>query len=738
MGAETDRQKTIKSGFSSYKGNSRKGNRTNRTSDGSDRLAAYKEATGDSNRDTKHADESPSEYRENAIAEKTVSSSESTQSSGSGSIRTLTAEEQNQQNLTPVTPTPIKPDYMKKTVSSNESVSPHDLYGSDPTQITSIHAKNTNTEVRQVNDADYLGEESTPLAEEVKISLSSQMAKGQSSSKDVKISNLSQSLIDVGDNFVIDAQEFQDTAKTKYGEKDIIMREITPRLVKSVAGASDMFLRVPAGIEVAYQKPELFPTAIAVAGLGLADYTISGLKEDPAQLVSDYLVFSELGSAAGKAGNKIKSKTPAIGTGEQGILLKNSIADTPKAPEILDSITVGEYKGQAFGQDVFVFDKITEKAPETGQAGTVLLIGETKKGLTDVYTPITAEQAGLISKNFYTSTRNIKTQEGSFLEVEITGEMQKSNIKAGDNIRVSTSEPELIGDLKTGENIGQLEILPRLEKRVSLTKGTISESNIKLLGEAPSINAEGRVIVEMDDIFGNPAEMPANRLNPGHEIVSIQRPRRSLMDDTSGLVYLDGTSLSGYKLVEKPRFIGEMPAMNVKSARVKENFPAERVGDLDMQKLYDEAVNRGKDPVDIENIVPEKLYDVERQPGSKSGRFRGIAGMPSSMSDLITDSITLPDIMRFPDFLPGSTPDFLTDFKPHHKTVTETKTPDVTKVKDVAALALEEMPRIRIPELDYETKKKKTTKKRKSRKTSWKYDRLVNDWQNPLDIEVKF
>jgi hypothetical protein len=112
--------------------------------------------------------------------------------------------------------------------------------------------------------------------------------------------------------------------------------------------------------------------------------------------------------------------------------------------------------------------------------------------------------------------------------------------------------------------------------------------------------------------------------------------------------------------------------------------------------------------------------------------------MPSSMSDLITDSITLPDIMRFPDFLPGSTPDFLTDFKPHHKTVTETKTPDVTKVKDVAALALEEMPRIRIPELDYETKKKKTTKKRKSRKTSWKYDRLVNDWQNPLDIEVKF
>lgn len=750
---------------------------------------AKRSVISSSSRDTSHADVSPKEYNDQVEEQKAAASSESSEStestsnsnvlnryttgyydlsslskntvsnqaaqeqkvktgtlssSGSTSLHAMTDEEI---AASDAIPSPVSENYRPTYEyfyggTTPDLSNPHSL-GSDVTARTSITSK----------PKDNFSPETTSLTDEVSSIVTG--AQKVTSSKGVTISRTSQKLIDVGDSLVSSAEEF----KQDYKESDSVLKEISPGSIivpyaaVSLANIGSMFSRVPAGVEVAVQAPELLPSALLVAGLGTVDYTVNTIKTDPLQLVTDLAVFSALGYGAGKAGSAIKSKIPVISTGEQGILLKTKLVESPTIPETVPESTItAEYLGKSLGKDVFdiqesVLDVSTVK-PEV--AGTDILIGKRKGEVNDVYFNIPESNVSEISANYYTKTRNIKTSEGSFLEVEITGKMDPVSFTKSNSPKISGPENTvLIGEL-SAQSPGKFKSPFRLEKRVDLQKGklTVSDSQILQIPEATiTLDSSGKVVSDFNiyDYYRNP-DFEQN-LQLGSGLVKAKK---------SFLASEEATLNPSTKYVQKEAFIGEMPEMNLKILRGQDIFRMQELYDTGletsknklaaykepdlsnndlarMQRLYDEAASRGSDPI----TRPEQLTrtTLERITNPERSFFPGI--VPSHGTSTVTHTSNMPDLSPatnpFPEFEPAPAPS-PAPAKPKPGTKVETKFAEALNTNIEALL---EMPSLKKVKSSRESKSG-SKKVRRKKSSSWEYDRLVNDWQNPLDIEVKF
>lgn len=702
---------------------------------GSAKLRAHRERSSSSSSGGRSRAESPTEYNNRVEAEK--ASTSNTVSSGSD-LKVVTQAESNS------VPTPVKNveawrnEQLAKKQVVNET-SPHVLYGSDATERKNITSE-PKTDVRNVSEDVTLNPERASFTGDVRTSLNNQVQTGQEGVKGVHVSNTSQKLMDVGTSLVSKTEQYKETAKIIH-PTDVMQNTVVPSVMKSVASVGDMFLRAPAGTEVFVQRPTLLPTAVSVAALGTVDYTIDTAKNDPIQLVSDAAVFSALGYGIGKAGTTIKSKVPAIATGEQGILLKTSISESPIVNKVgIEPTTFVEYKGSAFGQDIFNIKKFNTELTtiKPKPKGAEVLIGETKGGYTDVYTPVTESQAAAISQNYYAKTRNIKTSEGSFLEIEPTGKIE-TPIYEKSGQRISTSQPELIGNSPESSTLN-LQNKYRIEKRVDVQKGELSISNsdtLQLPEFTQTLNSKGKVINDFNihEFYKNSEVEPIKQLESGH---AKQNIRKSLVNDESGNFNINDffeaplkDKVRGYTMQEKPTYVGDMPEMNIKMQKAsnKVSLKESKKTDIaEVQKLYDEASARNSDPVS--NKV--SLKRVNKQNKNTFGIF---ADFRQDSTISISDGLNIPELIQYPKPSPNQSS------KPAIRSVSSSskssKTPDATTTKGVLSIALEvpKMP-VKVPK-DYNKDKSKKKKLPKDKKEKWDYDRLINEYKNPLNMDVK-
>ena len=316
------------------------------------------------------------------------------------------------------------------------------------------------------------------------------------------------------------------------------------------------------------------PTAIprVIVGLGrdpgaTVQGVVQGIPEqviaDPARGLGQVAGMVVGGKALAKGGSAIKSKLPAVATGEQGFLVKTKVLEIADVPEPGIKPTIqAEYRGSAFGIDNFDITKFNnEIAPlkPTNAAGREIFVGETRNSLTDIYFKLDSEQAAQLSQRYTGNVRNIKTPEGSFVEFEPTGKIEPP-IYERSGARIPTAEPELIGKMP-GSNVkpfgteGGASI--RLEKRVNLQKGdlSLSNSNRQLLPEfTTTIEGRGKVVTDFDinEFYGPPATRDPLQLESGVSIIEAQR---------KGFFASEEAILNPRKQVreyKKPTFIGEM------------------------------------------------------------------------------------------------------------------------------------------------------------------------------------
>lgn len=702
---------------------------------GSAKLAANKAASArSSGRDTSTADETPDEYNAKVKATKAVSATETKTTS---SISAASKES---------VPSPVNPafaqEYMKQQQVKNQTaiISPHSL-GSDVTAPTSI-TSTPNTNVRQVSENVILPTEKATLMQDVKTGINQIVTGGQDKAKNVTISNTSQSIMDAGTQVTDKTTDYKEFASIVY-PNDPIQGYAGPRIIQAGANVVSMFSRVPAGAEVAAQKPSLLPYAVGLAALGTVDYAVETAKNDPGQLVADVAVFSALGYSAGKIGGAIKSNVPAISTGKQGFLLKVKVPESTTVDPVIKPTIQAEFKGSGMGFDGFDIQKInTEIIPfKATTAGKEVLIGDTTKGLTDIYIRTNEAQARALSNQYTGNVRNIKTPEGSFVEFEPTGKIEYP-IYQRTGSRISTSTPEMIGEIpKVNLKINNPF---RFEKRVNLQKGELQISNsntLQLPETTTTINIKGKVVKDFDirKFYKEPVFQEPRQLNTGTITLKEPLPRGSLLSsETAELM-----PRSKYRTQLKPTEIGEMPQMNIRSVKVERPLvsfkeSSNKIDISDMQKLFDDAVKRGSDP--IQPPSPLKKVSLNRYSKPGKGFMPVLAGLPDSSTVPQTKDVTLPDMITGVSPFPVIDPDPFPSPDPYHSSRrSRTPTPATSEtIPDINIRTLIKLPEIK-PVKYRKPKDKNVQQKSKKRKsTSWDYDRLLNDWQDPTKYEVKF
>lgn len=692
---------------------------------GSAKLRAHSERSSSSSSSggSSSRAESPTEYRNRVEAERN--------SSSSGSGISVSKAPGNS------TPSPVKDveawkkDQAERNNTQNNNVvnSPHSL-GSDPTARTSI-TSDSQTNVRQVEEGVNLPTERTPLTQDVKTGIDTTFTRGQEKVQGVKVSRVSQKIRETG---TVVSEKLNERAGEIQKDNDGPVPVISPYLMRSIGGVADMVSRVPEGTEVFIQRPSLLPEAATIAALGTIDYTVETAKNDPLQLVSDAAVFSAFGSAAGKAGNAIKSRIPAITTGEQGFLLKLKVNEPINVPKTgIEPTIQAEYKGSTFGQDSFNIKKVNTEVTgfEAPKAGMEVLIGETKNGMTDIYVPMNEAQAAALSQQYKGALKNINTPEGSFIEFEPTSKIVNPVYEKSGNSRLSTSTPELIGEVpKTSATDFNNPF--RVEQRVNLQKGElkISDSNQLQLPEVTrTINTKGEIVTDfnINDYYKKPEFEKPLQLESGHIPV-----KRNLLTDESG------TLSPRTQFKPKETIIGEMPEMQTKFVRsegpvVKFKESNSKIDVSNIQNLYDDAVRRGSDPTSD----PLKKVSLKRSMDPDRSTVPFIAGYPSTSVKPQMSDVTLPDMLNFPYPAPSSSksPLPIPAPSPSSSTSGSTPAPEATKMKPSFTGLGEVIPKLKVPK-EFEKKTRKKDDKRKQKKSKWEYDRLFNNYKNPLDMDV--
>jgi|GEM_PF-4356454 len=416
--------------------------------------------------------------------------------------------------------------------------------------------------------------------------------------------------------------KFEDTASSYEEKVGTILKPLTgskyPK-VRFVGGALETIAYTPTAV------PRLF-TGLAKNPDATIRETLNGQGEqiinDPARGAGQLAGMAVLGKGLSKTGSAVKTKLPAVATGEQGILLKTKVVESPLDLKTSPKATnFAEYKNTVFGKDVFkTWEANTELVNiEPKAKGSSVLIGETKNGITDVYTRISKPQAEAIAKKYYSNTRNIKTPEGSFLEIEPTGKIDPAVFNKLDK-RIETPNFKEIGTLKESNNLN-IKNPFRIEKRVNLDKGILKFSDSKTL-QLPeftkTVTGNGKTVVE-------PLSLESG----------LVKKSRSLWNDNTA------TFKPPVEYATKERFIGEMPEMqtrfvNNKQFLTKFKEPSIKMDISDIQKLYNDAPKRGYDPIQTPKAV--KKVSLDRSVKANRGISPFFASFPVNSINSRTES----------------------------------------------------------------------------------------------------
>jgi hypothetical protein len=593
--SETARQNKLKSTFSSYKGNKKTGKQYTVGEDSSS-SSSSSSSSGTSTPTIKQQTEE--ERKANMLISDSVDRSKGIDRSkeaiaklhNSSSSREIT-ESERQALINRYDQSPLRPDLIKDQLSSGAA------------QIQSI--KNG---VQQPNRS------SSELRAEIV-----QSQNQQSTSYNPFLKSPEEQLKEADQKEQQEAMDLGMFEETASGYEAHVANYLGPLTGSKYASA-----RFVGG---ALEAVVLTPTAVPrlVTGLvrnpsstvqGVVQGTAEQLIEDPARGTGQLVGMVLTGKALGEGAAVIKERLPAISTGEQSFLVKTKIADTAKPlMEQPKPVIQAEFQSTALGQDVF---KISEVQSQVGAAAKTqpsmdVLVGETKGGYTDVYLNVDKATAQQLSQKYTGTIENIKTPQGSAVVFEPTAERAITVFEKTDSARIGTPERILLGEesqpgIRTSNPF-------RIEKRRNLQPGSIelSESAKALPEYTAEVNARGKVVTDfnINDYYKSPEFADPLQLNSGTKLVEQPRPGFFASEEaTLGR----SRTFTEYK---EPAFIGDMPEMQTRYARVKQELtfkePDAVKSDLShMQRLYDEAANRGYDPIRGPDIFGDKSARISR------------------------------------------------------------------------------------------------------------------------------
>jgi hypothetical protein len=534
---------------------------------------------------------------------------------------------------------------------------------------------------------------------------------------------------------------------TSYEEKvatnlDVLTGNSNPAL-RFAGGAVEAVAYTPVAVPRLIAGMSRNPTATVQ---GAVEGPIEQVISDPARGLGQIAGMVAGGKALSKGGSVVKGKLPAVATGEQGFLVKFKVPESVEVPEPAIKPTIqAEYRGSGFGIDNFdiksVNTEITPIKPTT--KGIDVLVGETKGGYTDLYAPLSKEQAAQLQNRYTGNVRNINTPEGSFVEFEPTGIIE-SRTYSRSGPRVTTPEPELLGKMPESNIInpfgteGGAPI--RIEKRVNLQKGEllVSDSNRALLPEfTTTVDSRGRVVNDfnINAYYREPKIQNFLQLESGVSI--IEAPRKGFFASE------EATLRPRRQFVEykEPTFIGEMPEMQTRFVRAERPLTVKdtELGGISrsekdfIESLYRDAANKNE-------LVPspDKAFNIKRM--GKTSRSSGILpfilpeindltipeASPFSGGGNLRGTIDIPDIDNIAS--PQPTPSYGRSPKMF------SGVPQAVEV-NIDVLSGFEIPRIKQP-YPFEKKKKKSSRKGNMKTSAWDYGRDPNEFMNPLDIDI--
>lgn len=183
------------------------------------------------------------------------------------------------------------------------------FYGSQPKDMSSPHNLGNQSSLITSRPQEDFKPETTKFQEELNVSTESAFKKGVSDGESIKLSKTSETLVNV-------AGKLDEAAMQYRANQDILFPgrpvegTIATRAATSITGLAGMGLRLPAGVEIVAQQPSLLVPAATIAGAGMLKYVTETPFKDPVQIVTDLVVFGGATSLAGKGikgvSNKIK------------------------------------------------------------------------------------------------------------------------------------------------------------------------------------------------------------------------------------------------------------------------------------------------------------------------------------------------------------------------------------------------------------------------------------------------
>lgn len=380
-----------------------------------------------------------------------------------------------------------------------------------------------------------------------------------------------------------------------------------------------------------------------------------------------------------------------------------------------------------------IFEGFTDSGNIASPKKHRTFIGETKDGFTDIYFEVDKATALKLSKQYSGNVKNIKTSEGSFLEFEPTGLIENPVIKKSG----ATSLP------KPHEQIGNMPETPvrpfgvepsgnlfRFEKKVNLQEGKItSVKDIPISKEGRIFDTSGKVVNDFNirDFYKNPEtqkQLP-NALKKEYH-------RKDFWMDESGshAYFQDQKTFLDYKMVQKnPDFVGIMPEMQTKYVKVERQLTVKenvKLSNSQFQKLYDDAVKRGNDPLTNKGVKIERF--------GKSSRSKDVF-IPVLRPSTGTKSDVKPSFKPFdnPNITPNPNPNPFTKINQNPK---PSPKPSTTLPKPSTPRTIVDMPKTPVLPM-FETKKKNKRKSKSKKSTSWEYDRIINKYNNPYEFQFK-